>query len=117
MTDELNKKVIDLFSVNNKTKKAKHCNNGNVCKTSDGYFYVSIDTDENGRHLDEESLLKRAEAFYYIVKVLVKEGVRVYINNYKIPAEELLDFIRIYNDNKGEGKIIEIDKFFQDEWA
>jgi len=114
MTDELNKKVINLFSTN---KKAKLCQNGNVCETADGYFYVSIETDENGRHFDEDALLNRANEFYYIVKVMVKDGLRVYINNYKIPADKLLKFIKFYNDGKGEGRIIEIDKFFQDEWA
>ncbi len=114
MTDELNKKVTNLFSSH---KKSKVCQNGEVCRSDGGYFFVSIETDENGRHFDEETILKRAGEFYYIVKVLVKDGIRVYINNYKIPAEELLEFIKLYNDGKGEGKIIEIDKFFQDEWA
>ncbi len=116
MTDELNKKVINLFSAS-KNKKTKLCHNGDVCRNSDGYFYVSIKTDENGRHFDEETLLKRADEFYYIIKVLVKDGIQVFINNYKIPAGELLEFIKIYNEGKGEGQIIEVDKFFQDEWA
>ncbi|HSA06323.1 MAG TPA: hypothetical protein P5556_04015 [Candidatus Gastranaerophilales bacterium] len=114
MTDELNKKVINLFSAH---KKAKSCQSGNVCKNSDGYFYISIETDENGRHFDEETLLERAGDFYYIVKVLVKNGLRASINNYKIPGDDLLKFIKIYIDGKGEGQIIEIDKFFPDEWA
>lgn len=116
MTDELNQKVINLFSAN-KHKKNKLCQNGDVCQTSDGYFYVSIETDENGRHFDEETLLKHASGFDYIVKVLVRDGLKVHINNYKIPADELLGFIKMYNDGKGEGQIIEIDKFFQNEWA
>lgn len=116
MTDELNKKVINLFSAE-KNKKSNHCQSGDVCSTSEGYFYVTIESDENGRHLDEKTLLKRASEFYYIVKVLVKDGLRVYINNYKIPANELLEFIKFYNDGNGEGQIIEIDKFFQDGWA
>ncbi len=112
--DELNKKVINLFSAH---KKTKSCQNNNVCSSPEGYFYISIETDENGRFLDEETLLKRASDFYYIVKVLVTKNSRTCINNFKIPADNLLEFIKMYNDGKGEGQIIEIDKFYQDDWA
>lgn len=114
MTDKLNEKVINIFTAH---KKAKTCSNGEVCKTPDGYSYVTIHTDENGRHFDEEKLLKNADEFYYIVKVMVKEGKHPYINNFKISANKLLDFIKIYIDGNGEGQIIEIDKFYTEEWA
>ncbi len=114
MSDELNKKVINLFADH---KKTKVCQNGEVCKNSNGYFYISIDADENGRHLEEETLLERASEFYYIVKVMVKIKSKTCINNFKIPGDDLLDFIKLYTDGKGEGRIIEIDKFFPDEWA
>jgi len=114
MTDDISKKVINLFSAH---KKSKSCNSEEVCKTTDGYTYVTIKTDDNGRHFDEEKLLKNAYAFYYIVKVMVKEGTYPYINNFKIPGDKLLDFIKTYTDGKGEGQIIEIDKFYTEEWA
>jgi len=114
MTDELNKKVIDLFSANKKTKLR---NNSEVCKNEAGYFYISIDADENGRHLDEEILLQRASEFHYIVKVMVKKSTKTCINNFKIPGDELLNFIKMHTDGKAEGQIIEIDKFFPEEWA
>lgn len=114
MTDKINEKVINLFAAH---KKSKSCNNGQVCNTSDGYTYVTIKTDDNGRPFDEEKLIKNANEFYYIVKVMVKDGRHPYINNFKISAEKLLDFIKIYIEGKGEGQIIEIDKFYPEEWA
>ncbi len=114
MTDKINEKVINLFSGN---KKAKTCNNGEVCTNSRGYSYVTIKTDDHGRPFDEEKLLDNAYEFYYIVKVMVKDGKHPYINNFKISGDKLLDFIKIYTDGKGDGQIIEIDKFYPDEWA
>jgi len=114
MTDDINEKVINLFSAH---KKNKSCSNGHVCKTTDGYTYVTIKTDDNGRYFDEERLLKNAREFYYIVKVMVKEGKHPYINNFKISGDKILDFIKIYTDGNGDGQIIEIDKFYQEDWA
>ena len=114
MTDELSKKVINLFS--SEHKKHNHCRNG-VCKNSDGYFYVTIETDENGRHFEEDSLLERTLDCYYIVKVMIKQAKHPYINNFKVPGEKILDFIKMYLNEEKEGQIIEIDKFHAEEWA
>ena len=114
MTDKLNKKVIDIFS---KNKKSGTCNSSRVCKTSDDYLYVTIKKDENGRSFDEKTLLKKADKFYYIVKILIKDSPHPYINNFKIPGDKIIDFIKMYADENGEGQIIEIDKFYPEEWA
>ncbi len=114
MPDDFNEKVINLFGAG---KKNKICNAGQVCETPEGYTYVTINTDDNGRHFDEGKLLKNAHRFYYVVKVMVKESRHPYINNFKVPGDKILDFIKIYNDGKGHGQIIEIDKFYPEEWA
>lgn len=114
MSDEFNKKVIDLFS---KNKKIKFCQHGEVCKCNEGYSYITIDTDENGRPLEEQALLKKADDFYYIVKFLVKNNNKTCINNFKIPGNDLLEFIKQHSDGNIDGQIIEIDKFYPDEWA
>ncbi|NLF83233.1 MAG: hypothetical protein GX568_04525 [Candidatus Gastranaerophilales bacterium] len=116
MSDDSEKKVVSLFSAHKKTKcPAKKTQN--VCQSPEGYYYVAVETDENGRHFDEKDLLARANAFYYIVKVMVKDGPRVFIHNYKVSAEDLMKFIKIYVDGRGDGQIIEIDKFFEEDWA
>ena len=48
---------------------------------------------------------------------MIKEGKHPYINNFKIPGAKLFDFIKIYMDGRGDGQIIEIDKFYPEEWA
>ncbi|OGI01164.1 MAG: hypothetical protein A2Y25_09030 [Candidatus Melainabacteria bacterium GWF2_37_15] len=114
MTDDINKKIINIFSAH---KKARPCSGNQVCESAEGYSYVTIKADDNGRHFDEEKLLKNASSFYYIVKVMVKEGKHPYINNFKISGDKVLDFVKMYTDGKGEGQIIEIDKFYPEDWA
>jgi len=78
---------------------------------------VSFKTDPNGKHFDEKKLIKNANESYYIVKIMLKEGILPYINSYKIPGDKLLNFLKIYMDGEKEGQIIEIDKFYPEEWA
>jgi hypothetical protein len=114
MNDKLSQKVIDLFCTH---KKSSQCASGKVCKSPEGYSYVTIETDENGRHFDEEKLLKRSKECYYIVKIMIKKGACPQINNFKIQGDKILDFIKLYLEGGQEGQIIEIDKFYPEEWA
>ena len=117
MNDDNDKKVVDLFSAHNSHKKAKTTSSQKVSESPEGYFYVTIKADDKGRHFDEDKLRKNAENFYYLVKVMVKEDRYPYIRSFKIPGENLLDFIKTYIDGKADGQIIEIDKFYQEDWA
>ena len=115
MTDKISKKVIDIFAKNKKNTPV--CNDEKICKCEDGYFYVCMKSDLNGKHFDEENLLKQANDCYYIVKVLVKQSLTPFIYNYKIPGEKILNFIELYIKGDKEGTIIEIDKFYPEDWA
>ncbi len=115
MSDRINKKVIDIFTKNRKDNQ--HCSEEKICKCDDGYYFVSMYTDLNGKHFDEEHLLQKANDCYYIVKILLKQGIHPYINNYKIPGEKILNFIQLYIEGNKEGSIIEIDKFYPEDWA
>lgn len=114
MSDNTDEKVVNLFSAH---KKNKACTTKQVCESPEGYAYVTVKADDNGRPFTEEKLIRNASLFYYIVKVMIKEGKHPYINNFKVPAEDLLSFIQMYIDGKGQGQIIEIDKFYAEEWA
>ena len=115
MTDKINKKVIDIFAKNKKNPPV--CTDEKICRGTDGYFYVCMKSDLNGKHFDEETLLNKANDCYYIVKVMVKQGVHPFIYNYKVPGDKLLEFIELYIKGEKEGKIIELDKFYPEDWA
>jgi hypothetical protein len=115
MTDKINKKVIDIFAKNKKNSHACHDEKINRCE--DGYFYVCMKSDLNGKHFVEENLIKNANNCYYIVKVMVKQGLHPFIYNYKIPGEKIFEFIELYTKGEKEGRIIEIDKFYPEDWA
>jgi hypothetical protein len=115
MTDKINKKVIDIFAKNKKNMTV--CNEENINRCKDGYFYVCMKSDLNGKHFDEEKLLKNANDCYYIVKVMIKQNLHPFIYNYKVPGEKILEFIELYIKGEKDGSIIEIDKFYQEDWA
>ena len=115
MTDKINKKVIDIFAKNKKSTPV--CNDENINRCKDGYFFVCMKSDLNGKHFDEENHIKSANECYYIVKVLINQGMHPFIYNYKIPGEKILEFIELYIKGDKEGKIIEIDKFYAEDWA
>lgn len=115
MSDKINRKVIDLFEKNKKTSPG--CADDKICKCADGYYYICMKSDLNGKHFDEENLIKKANDCYYIVKVMIDGGIHPYICNYKIPGDKLLEFIELYIKGDKEGKIIEIDKFYPEDWA
>lgn len=115
MPDKINKKVIDIFTKNK--KDAPVCNDEKVCRCDDGFYYVCMQHDLNGKHFDESHLLQNANECYYIVKVMMKQSIHPVIYNYKIPGEKILDFIELYINKNKEGTIIEIDKFYPEDWA
>ena len=115
MTDKISKKVIDIFAKNKKSTPVSLDENINKCE--DGFFYVCMKSDLNGKLFDEENLIKKANDCYYIVKVMMKQGLHPFIYNYKIPGENILEFIELYIKGDKEGLIIEIDKFYPEDWA
>lgn len=115
MSDKINKKVIDIFAKHKKNTPV--CTDDKVCKCEDGYFYVCMKADLNGKHFIEDNLLRHADELYYIVKVMIKQGIHPYILNYKIPGEKILEFVELFINGEKEGKIIEIDKFYPEDWA
>lgn len=110
MSDEINKKVINIFS------KHINCDNDKVkpnkmVKNFAGYSYVRIDKDNNGYPFKEESLLKYAQDCHYIVKVMREKNGAPSLYSYNVPSDKLLDFLLLFRNNELNGSIIEIDKF------
>lgn len=116
MSDKINEKIINIFT--RKEKKAHtSAEEDQVHTTPDGFNYVHIKYDENGKHLDEEKLLEKADEQWYIIKVLEHHKDYPTIKNFKVSGERLLEFIQKFLSEDRPGKIIEIDKFYADELA
>lgn len=109
MTDDINKKVINIFS--------KHKNSGlsedeEPVKFFAGFDYVKIAKDSNGRKFNSQKLLKYAEGCHYIVRVMRTLNSETFLYNYDVPNDKLFKFIKSFENNTLNGTIIEIDKYF-----
>lgn|SRR5574344_408617 len=109
MTDEINKKVIDIFS---KHKNSEPLEKEEKVKFFAGFDYVKLNRDNNGRRFNEEKLKKYADNCHYIVRVMRKINDEILLYNYDVSNEDLFKFIRAFENNTLNGKIIEIDKYF-----
>lgn len=114
MTDEINKKVINIFS---KHKKAEPLENDERVKFFAGFNYVKIDKDNNGRKFNPEKLKKYAQKCHYIVRVMRNIDNEIFLYNYDVPNDQLFKFIRSFENNTLNGTIIEIDKYFPEDLA
>ena len=110
MGDDINKKVIDIFSNHNKNE-TRQIHKEKV-KYFAGFSYVKLEKDSNGKKFSKEHLLKYAESCHYIVRVMRTIDEDVYLYNYDVPNDELFKFIKSFEENTLNGTIIEIDKYF-----
>lgn len=111
MRDEINKKVIDIFSKHN-----SNISQGTKEKVKyyAGFSYVRIDKDHNGNKFNPEHLLKYAEKCHYIVRVMREYKGETVLYNYDVLNSELFKFMKSFEENTLDGTIIEIDKYFPD---
>ena len=108
MSEEISKKVINIFS---KHIKHKSANTDEQVKYFAGFSYVRMDKDANGYPFKEEKLLDYAKDCHYIVKVMREKNGGVSLYSYNVPNDKLLDFLLMFRNNELSGTIIEIDKF------
>ena len=114
MTDEINRKVISIFS---KHKKSEPLNYDERVKFFAGFNYVKLDKDNNGRSFNEEKLKNYAQTCHYIVRVMRRMGGEILLYNYDVPNDQLFSFIKAFENNTLNGIIIEIDKYFPEDLA
>ena len=108
MSEEISKKVINIFSKHIKNKPA---DTAEKVKTFAGFSYVRLDKDANGYPFKEENLLAYAKDCHYIVKVMRDKNGFPSLYSYNVPNDKLLDFLLMFRNNELNGTIIEIDKF------
>ena len=112
MTDDINKKIINIFS-----KKRKSIKKKKKIKYYAGFNYVKINKDTNGKKFNPEHLKKYAEKCHYIVRVMREFDGETYLYNYDVPNGDLFKFMKSFEENTLDGTIIEIDKYFPEDLA
>ena len=114
MSDDINKKVIDIFSSHNNQLPLE---TKEKVKFYAGFNYVRIDKDANGNKFNPEHLKKYAQSCHYIFRVMRENKVETVLYNYDVPNCDLFKFIKSFQENTLDGTIIEIDKYFPDDLA
>lgn len=114
MSDEINKKVINIFSQYNKKLPA---DGREKVKYYAGFSYVKLAKDHNGNKFNKDSLLNYSKTCHYIVRVMRELDGEVILYNYDVPNDELFNFLKSFENNTLDGTIIEIDKYFPDDLA
>lgn len=114
MSEEISKKIINIFS---KHIKNKPVGDNEKVKNFAGFSYVRLDKDVNGYSFKEENLLEYAEECRYIVKVMRAKDGKPSLYNYNVSNDKLLDFLLMFRNNELNGSIIEIDKFLPKDLA
>ena len=115
MTNEINKKVIDLFSNHN-----KNCIPPDVqerVKFYAGFNYVKLKKDTNGIKFSKENLLNYSSKCHYMVSVMREIDGEVVLYSYDVPNTDLFKFMKSFEENTLDGTIIEIDKYFPEDLA
>ena len=112
--DNISDKVINIFKAKNAGfEKSENTN----IKFFAGVDYVRMDEDVNGHAFNKDNLIKQAEKFSYIVRVLKPKNGKQSLYNYNVPYDKLVKFISMFQTNELSGTIIEIDKFIPNELA
>lgn len=115
MTDNINKKIINLFDKHK--KQVPMCDDEKVVRNEDGFYYVCVTKDDADKILNEDKLLDKYAQTKYIIKVLIKNEGNFHLYNFLVPSEKLMEFLDPYVKHEKEGDIVDIEKYFPDELA
>lgn len=113
MSEEINKKVINLFSTHSKNKLSK--DDQKKIKYYAGFSYVKIRKDSNGNKFRKDYLLNYASQCHYMVTVMREVEGEVVLYSYNVPNDDLFKFMKSFEENTLDGTIIEISKYFPNE--
>lgn len=111
MSDDLNNKVINIFSQHNKAASSP---GSEKVKYYAGFNYVKLNKDGNGNKFNSEHLLKYSKTCHYIVRVMRELDGETVLYNYDVPNDELFRFMKSFEENTLDGTIIEIEKYIPD---
>lgn len=115
VSDEINKKVINLFSKHNSNIVAPEIQD--KVKFYAGFNYVKLKKDTNGNKFNKENLLNYSSKCHYMVTVMREIDGEVVLYSYDVPNADLFKFMKSFEENTLDGTIIEIDKYFPEDLA
>ena len=115
MSEEINKNVINLFT----SHKSNSINNENTerIKFYAGFNYIKVKKDTNGNKFNKENLLKYAEKCHYMVTVMREIDNETVLYSYEVSNADLFKFMKSFEENTLDGRIIEIEKYFPEDLA
>ncbi len=115
MSDEINKKVINLFSKHNNNRLEPDVKE--KIKFYAGFNYVKVKKDSNGNKFRKDYLLDYRSKCHYMVTVMREADGEIVLYSYDVPNEDLFKFMKSFEENTLDGVIIEIDKYFPEDLA
>ena len=107
------KNIINIFAAHHKSNKTEKKD----IKFFAGFNYVKLNKDENGNKFNKEHLLKYAENCHYSVSVMREIEGETWLYNYDVTNEELLPFLKAFEEKTLDGTIIEVEKYFPEDLA
>jgi hypothetical protein len=114
MSDDINKKVLNMFNRHNNDLPQE---TEEKIKFFAGFNYVKLKRDVNGKKFVPSKLEAYAEKCHYIVSVLREVDGEACLYNYDIKSSELLNFIKALDNKTLTGKLIEIEKYIPEDLA
>ena len=116
MTKDENNKVINLFSavqnINGMPPEVR-----DQVKFYAGFNYVKHKKDSNGNSFNKENLLNYASKCHYMVDVMREINSEIFVYSYHVSNSDLFKFMKSFEENKLDGTIIKIDKYFPEDLA
>ncbi len=116
MTKDDKNNVINLFSavqnINGMPPEIR-----DQVKFYAGFNYVKHTKDANGNTFNKENLLNYASKCHYMVTVMREINSEVVVYSYHVPNSDLFKFMKSFEENKLDGTIIKIDKYFPEDLA
>ena len=107
--------IINLFE---KHRRGEHFhlpmdNDGEFVVSPDGFNYVSIKhTPDDTKSLDEKHHIEIAKAKHYVFKFLEHHSDSIRVDNYYVPGERLVEFMKTITNRPG--KLVEIQQYIPD---
>ncbi len=114
MSDDINQKVINIFSRHNKSLPVP---DSEKVKYYAGFNYVKLSRDGNGNKFNAEHLVKYSKTCRYIVRVMRENNGETFLYNYDVPSDDLYRFLKSFEENTLDGTIIEIEKYHPEDLA
>ena len=114
MSDDINKKVINMFNRHNNDLPQEE---EDKIKYFAGFHYVKLKRDVNGKKFVKTALEAYAKKCHYVVSIMREIEGETCLYNYDIKSDDLPKFIKALDNKTLSGKLIEIEKYRPEDLA